>query len=94
MGVLANFLPWVLISRCTFIYHFFATVPFLLMAAVYALHCWEERTARVAWVKWVWLAVALLLFIALYPGISGYPVSAEWASIIKHFPGGGLMYGA
>ena len=94
VGVLANFLPWVLISRCTFIYHFFATVPFLLMAAVYALHCWEERTARVAWVKWVWLAVALLLFIALYPGISGYPVSAEWASIIKHFPGGGLMYGA
>lgn len=45
IGVLANFLPWVLVSRCTFIYHFFATVPFVLMAAVYALWQWEENDA-------------------------------------------------
>lgn len=94
VGVLANYLPWVLVPRCTFIYHFFATVPFLLMAAVYALWRWEERDDRVFAVKWIWLGFALLLFVLLYPGISGYPVSAAWAAVIKYLPGGGLMYGA
>lgn len=94
VGVLANFLPWVLVSRCTFIYHFFTTVPFILMAAVYALFKWEEREPRIAWVKWGWLGVALLLFVLLYPGISGLRIPTEWAAFIKNLPGGGLMYGA
>jgi len=94
IGVLANFLPWVLVPRCTFIYHFFATVPFVLMAAVYALWQWEERDPRVHWVKWVWLGLAILLFLLLYPGISGLRIPTEWAALIKLLPGGGLMYGA
>jgi dolichyl-phosphate-mannose--protein O-mannosyl transferase len=33
VGILANLLPWVLVTRCTFIYHFFATVPFIILSA-------------------------------------------------------------
>ncbi len=94
VGVLANYLPWVLVPRCTFIYHFFATVPFLLMATVYALAKWEEREPRIKWVKWVWLGVAILLFVLLYPGISGLWIPRSWALILKKLPGGALMYGA
>lgn len=94
VGVLANYLPWVLVPRCTFIYHFFATVPFLLMGAVYLLEWGEQRYPRLARVKWIWLGVAAALFVLLYPGLSGLPVPAWWAHILKFLPGGGLMYGA
>lgn len=94
VGILANLLPWVLVSRCTFIYHFFATVPFILMTSVYGLKALEDRFGDVvAPVKWIWLGFALLLFVLLYPGLSGYPVTRAWAALIKCLPGGMLMYG-
>jgi len=95
VGVLANYLPWVLVKRCTFIYHFFATVPFILMATVYLLQKMEQKYGRdAAFVKWVWVGFALLFFILLYPGISGLAVPADWAAFIAKLPGGKLMYGA
>ncbi|MCE5189545.1 MAG: glycosyltransferase family 39 protein [Eubacteriales bacterium] len=93
-GVLANYLPWVLVPRCTFIYHFFATVPFILMATVYALQLLEKRCRDANFLKWVWVGFALLFFILLYPGLSGLPVSPEWAAFLSKIPGGKLMYGA
>jgi len=94
VGILANFLPWVLVSRCTFIYHFFATVPFILMATVYALQKLEQRYPEAHFLKWFWVGFAVLFFVLLYPGISGLAVPAEWASFISKLPGGKLMYGA
>ncbi|MDR1619903.1 MAG: glycosyltransferase family 39 protein [Clostridiales bacterium] len=93
-GVLANYLPWVLVGRCTFIYHFFATVPFIIFCAVYALRHYEERDEKLRCVKWVWLGVCVLLFLLLYPGISGFTIPIGYAKILKFLPGGGLMYGA
>ncbi|MEA4869610.1 MAG: glycosyltransferase family 39 protein [Christensenella sp.] len=94
VGILANYLPWVLVTRCTFIYHFFATVPFLLMATVYALQKLEQKYRDAWFVKWFWVGLAILFFVLLYPGISGLPVSSGWASFISNLPGGKLMYGA
>ncbi len=94
VGVLANYLPWVLVPRCTFIYHFFATVPFLILAAVYLLQEMERSWPRLRPVKWVWLALAIALFVLLYPGLSGYPISPEWGALLRKLPGGELMYGA
>ena len=94
IGVLANYLPWVLVTRCTFIYHFFATVPFILMATVYALQKLEQKYKDANFLKWVWIGFAVLFFILLYPGISGLPVSTSWGSFIANLPGGKLMYGA
>ena len=93
-GVLANFLPWALVPRCTFIYHFFATVPFIILAAVYLLQWIEAAYPKAAALKWIWLGLAVLLFAALYPGLSGYPVSREWGAFLRRLPGGDLMYGA
>ena len=94
VGILANYLPWVLVTRCTFIYHFFATVPFILMATVYALQKLEQKYADARILKWFWVGLAILFFVLLYPGISGLPVSSGWAAFISNLPGGKLMYGA
>lgn len=34
IGFAANFLPWVLVPRVTFVYHYFASVPFIILATV------------------------------------------------------------
>lgn len=93
VGVLANYLPWVLVTRCTFIYHFFATVPFITLCGVYVLQWWEGRNPAVKWVKWAWMGLAVLFFILLYPGLSGLPVPAGYAKFLQYLPGGALMYG-
>jgi len=93
VGVLANYLPWVLVTRCTFIYHFFATVPFITLCGVYLLQRWEMKNPSVKWVKWAWMAAAVLLFALLYPGLSGLPVSEGYAKFLQYVPGGNLMYG-
>ena len=36
VGFLSVYLPWVLVPRCTFIYHYFTAVPFLLVAFLLA----------------------------------------------------------
>ncbi len=94
VGVLANYLPWVLVSRCTFIYHFFTTVPFIVLTAVYGLQKLEQRYQELKCVKWVWLGLAMVFFILLYPGLSGLPISPEWAAFLHDLPGGKLLYGA
>ena len=38
IGFAAQFLPWVLVPRSTFIYHYFASVPFIIICTVLALN--------------------------------------------------------
>jgi hypothetical protein len=38
IGYLAEYLPWTLVSRITFIYHYFPSVPFVVMMIIYSLY--------------------------------------------------------
>lgn len=82
-----NFLPWVLITRCTFIYHYFATVPFIILCSVYLLASLERAYPRLKYVKWVWLGLSVAMFILFYPVISGMPVSTEYIRFLEWLPG-------
>ncbi len=53
-GFLSVYLPWVLVPRLTFIYHYFTAVPFLLLALLACVQWLHTRTAwgqRVLWQK-------------------------------------------
>ena len=41
-----QYLPWFRISRCIFIYHFFTSVPFLILCIVYVLYYVREHLPR------------------------------------------------
>lgn len=94
IAFLANYLPWALVSRCVFIYHFFATVPFILLAAAYWLFLLEEKNPKLKWVKWAWLGLGILYFLLILPAISGIPVTKEYATFIENFLPGGQVYHA
>lgn len=82
----SQFLPWVLVPRSTFIYHYFASVPFIIIASVLMLD-WI-RTKSVAAFKTtalILMAAALILFIAFYPLESGLPVARSYANYLRWF---------
>ena len=85
---LSSLLPWVLVSRCTFLYHFFPCVPMLAAAAALVLSQWEDAVGGVKARRWAVgiLAAALVLFIWFYPVLSGLPIPKWWASTLELLP--------
>ena len=84
VGILAGLLPWALVTRCVFLYHYFSTIPFVLLAAVALLYYAEQAEPRLKNVKWIWLGTAIVFFALLYPAASGLPTSWAYAGFIEH----------
>lgn len=79
VGFLAQFLPWVLVPRGTYIYHYFASIPFLILFIVITLYYIEMNFPRLSkFIIPLYIAVAFLCFIFYFPYSSGIPVSNEW----------------
>lgn len=86
VALASQFLPWAFITRATFIYHYFASVPFIIFALTYVLGYWEERSAKRKWVKYALLGATVVLFAMFYPAISGAPMSRDYGQLLKWFP--------
>jgi dolichyl-phosphate-mannose--protein O-mannosyl transferase len=77
-----QWLPYIFISRCLFIYHFYSNVPFLIFATVYFLNkSWARRRGKIAWS--LYLILTMALFALFYPVISGFPAPIWWHEILK-----------
>ena len=84
---LSQLLPWVLVTRCTFLYHYWASALFALLALV----VWMSRLAalrpRLARGGMKGLAgAAAMLFILYFPVLSGLPVGEGWVSWLRILP--------
>lgn len=94
IAIMANYLPWALVSRCVFIYHYFATMPFVLLAALLFLYRCEKKNPKLGIAKWVWLGLGLLYFAFMLPAISGIPTTEGYANFIEYIlPGGNIYHG-
>ncbi|MBQ5488984.1 MAG: phospholipid carrier-dependent glycosyltransferase [Clostridia bacterium] len=97
----SSMLPWMMISRSVFIYHYFATVPLIIFASVYVLWHYEDRYHYVPKemgltlspaakflpkVKYIWVAVTVILFALFYPVISGIPVKRSYVEALQWLP--------
>jgi dolichyl-phosphate-mannose--protein O-mannosyl transferase len=86
ISFLAQYLPWVLVPRGTYIYHYFASVPFLILAAVLVTRWVMERLPRLKALPVVLLlAAALVCFILFYPYASGITAPVAWLNIGSRF---------
>lgn len=87
IGFLAQYLPWVLVPRGTYIYHYFPSVPFIILCIAVLLDKLSEffpRTIKIIGI--VLPAIAFALFVAFFPYISGVRVSTQWLSMMQWFP--------
>lgn len=88
LGFAAQYLPWALVPRGTYIYHYFPSVPFLILAGTLLLgrlidkHSKTGRAAIIAW-----MALAIILFIGFYPYVSGLRVPFDWLNSMRWLPG-------
>ena len=84
ISYLAQYLPWCLISRLTFIYHYFPSVPFVVLMIVYAAKQLKKRTSENTFRMWIILyaAAAVGLFIIFYPVLSGQTVSISYVNTL------------
>ena len=85
IGLLAQYLPWVLVPRGTYIYHYFASVPFLILVTMLCLspeNCKRFVSARRI-IAVIWIVLAAVLFILLLPYVTGMAVPSGWLNIGK-----------
>lgn len=85
IGYLAEYVPWIFVSRYTFIYHYFTCVPFLVLMIGYSIYKLyhrknTEKEKKQFFIKAVgYCACAVALFFFFYPVLSGYPVGRDFA---------------
>ena len=81
-----QWIPYMLISRVTFIYHFYLNVPFLSLATAYFIsRYWSSKWAKLA--ALAYFAGVVALFALFYPVISGAPVSNSFIDSLKWLNG-------
>jgi dolichyl-phosphate-mannose--protein O-mannosyl transferase len=77
----AQYLTWAIAPRdCTFIYHFFGAVPFVILCITYVISYIEDKNQKNRYFVNGYLAFVLILFIMFYPVLSGMVVSKAYAA--------------
>lgn len=82
IGYLAQYAPWFLVTRVVFIYHYFPSVPFVTVMLGYSMYKIVQKRPSLKKGVYVYVALAIALFVMFYPVLSGYPISIGYA---EHF---------
>ncbi len=79
IAALSQYLPWLLITRELYIYHYFATVPFLLLLMTVLAKYLIERTKHGKKAVFIYLGACLVLFVMFYPVTTGTVVDKAYS---------------
>lgn len=82
----SEYVPWMLISRETFIYHYFETIAFLILLMGVLAKYLIERTKYGKRAVFIYLGVCLLLFVLFYPVTTGVVIPRSYANVIRWLP--------
>ncbi|WP_379127603.1 glycosyltransferase family 39 protein [Paenibacillus sp. sgz500958] len=83
----SQYVPWMLVPRETFLYHYFAMVPFMILGIVYVMKLLDGKYTGARYLRYAFVIAAVLLFIAFYPVLSGMQVSSGYiTSFLRWFP--------
>ncbi len=86
VGYLAQYLPWVFVTRITYMYHYFPSVIFVVLMIVYSLYRLSDRcTDKPSKKRFLFLLIAyaiatFALFLLFYPVLSGQPIEAGFVA--------------
>ncbi len=87
VGYLAQLLPWVLVKRLTFEYHYFPCTVFLVLSLGYSFKLLRAGNRHWRWYLGGFAAVSAALFALFYPALSGLVVdNAQATSLLGWLP--------
>lgn len=78
IGYLSQYLPWVFIGRTTFIYHYFTSVPFVVLMVAYCMYLLQKEKKWPKGVFFGYVVLVLVLFVMFYPVLAGQPINKEY----------------
>ena len=78
ISYLAQYIPWMSISRITFIYHYFPAILFVILMMGYTMQHIREDFSWGKKAITIYLAIAVICFFLFFPVISGLPVNKEY----------------
>jgi len=79
---LFQWLPYALISRCLFLYHFYSNVPIFCLAIASIINkVWNGRKGKL--IATIYLILVVLLFVLYYPVSSGHPINNHWRQLLR-----------
>ena len=82
--ILSTFIPYVFIGRLMFMYHYFITLPFVMLAIVFLIK-WITEKLKNDRVYYGYIALIIITFILFYPVVSGMPIESEYIESLKWF---------
>lgn len=83
----SQYVPWMLVPRETFLYHYFAMVPFMIVSIMYVFKLLEEKFKWSRNVRLGYITAAVVLFAMFYPVLSGMPASEDYiVHVLRWFP--------
>lgn len=83
--ILSSFVPYVFIGRLMFMYHYFITLPFVMLG-ICAFIKWITEKTKNDKVYYGYIILIIFTFIVFYPVISGMPVSGDYVEALKWLP--------
>ncbi len=85
VGYLAQLVPWMVVTRLTFAYHYFAAVVFLVLALC-AVFDEMRKCGHIRWM-YAFTGASAALFALFYPALSGLEVGRYFSwKVLKWFP--------
>lgn len=80
--ILCTWLPYLFIDRAMFMYHFYPTLPFIMLAIVSLVKAITNKIKNNSFYIF-YVAVVILMFILFYPIISGMITNSEYINSLK-----------
>ena len=82
--ILSSFVPYIFIGRIMFMYHYFITLPFMMLAIVSFIK-WITEKYKSDKVYWLYIGVVIIMFWVFYPVVSGMNISDDYINSLKWF---------
>ena len=97
-GYCSVYLPWIVVPRLTFIYHYYMAVPFAVLSIVYCLCCVLDKAEKMPLKDgtkrcvsevaiWALPVAATVLFILFVPVVFGAGAPEWYLEILEWLPG-------
>lgn len=89
VGYLAQYIPWFFVTRVVFIYHYYNSVPFIILILVYVIKYLYDKSKNQNAARYsiiAFTALAIIAFAVFFPIISGTETTAAYAKALTWFP--------
>lgn len=84
LGAITTILPWTLVERSTYIYHFYPTLLFTILLITYVISI-IEKNKKLKWVGITFVILVITSFIFFFPVISGLSFGKDYSELMQMF---------